>query len=153
MPITTLRDLNTLDVVLGQDWQDIRDNFAHLAELPAAYQIVEDTYTGASSGWAFLDETNLDFTLETTAGFLMLFYGCELSGCDPASLVRMGLRVNTTGPVQLTRRYGSAADEITQISRTFYYPVAPGDVRVRLMFNCADADLEITNPYIGAIVI
>jgi hypothetical protein len=153
MTLVTLRNLNTLDLVLGQDWQDIRDNFAHLAELPGEYQVVTDTYSGASSGWQYLDETNLNFTLETTAGFLVLFYGAELTGSDPSEYARLGLRVNTTGPLQITRRYGAPASQISCISRAFYYPVAAGDTQVRLMFNCADADLDIINPYIGAFVI
>jgi hypothetical protein len=150
MSFISLRNLIAGNIVLGDDWQDIKNNFDYLNALPDFYQPITDEYLGASTGWDWLDNPALNFNIEAGGGPVLFFFGGILTGSDPANLAEISMKIGAAYPIQPCKRLGQVAAAYTDLSRCFTYPLNAGAYACGLLFKTTDANLEIINPYVGA---
>lgn len=150
MTFVTLRDLDTDDTVLGQDWQDLRVNFEYLKSPPLIFANSPTLYLLSGESWQDTDPTNLKFILSTDGGPVFVSFGCFVNGNYSVNTLRLRVLIGGVDPFVYGRSSVYSDTEHENVGLAFPWLLAAGDHEFSFQHHVTDGTARIWYPYITA---
>ena len=150
MSFVTLSDLNTGDTVLGADWQDLKNNFEYLKSPPLNFK--EGNWSNVVSGasWQDIDDENLNFTLSTDGGPVLVSWGCYIQGLDSLGEISIRLVISGDVPAVYGRARVNPSTDYESMGYTVPWVLAAGDHLIRLQCYLYTGSVRVTYPILAA---
>lgn len=150
MSFVTLRDLDTDDTVIGQDWQDLRDNFEYIKTPPQNFLIQVGPYTVSGASWQDTDPTNLKFTLSVDGGPVVVYFGCYVTGVPSTNTMTLRVLIGGVDPGVYGRSSIYYAADHANIAHAFPWVLEPGDHEIALQHYVSTGSTKINYAYVAA---
>lgn len=149
MTFVTLRDLNTDDTVLGQDWQDVRDNFEFLKVSNYQYGYVAGAIAATGASWQWTHDIVLKFVFSSLGTLATVYCGGLAQGYGAYKDIYFRLMVG--GVAHEVEVWPRMAQQWNRQSWGFSYPfpLLAGDHEIGLQHYVTVGPVELRHLYLA----